>query len=101
VIMSPMALKMQTTIHCQKKPDILILISDFFWQCIVGCILNAVMKYPVCVLHYCNLCHICAFGDKDGILRTLVDCTFFDRRQTQKPVWRELICRDTMVFYIT
>jgi hypothetical protein len=35
------------------------------------------------------------------ILRTLVDCTFFDRRQTQKPVWRELICRDTMVFYIT
>jgi hypothetical protein len=36
-----------------------------------------------------------------GILRTLVDCTFFDRRQTQKPVWRELICRDTMVFYIT
>jgi hypothetical protein len=54
------------TIHCQKKTDILILIFDFFWQCIVGCILNAVVKYPVCVLHYCNLCRICAFGDKDG-----------------------------------
>jgi hypothetical protein len=30
-----------------------------------------------------------------GILRTLIDCTFFDRRQTQRVVWRELICRDT------
>jgi hypothetical protein len=25
----------------------------------------------------------------------------FDRKQTQKVVWRELICRDTTVFYIT
>jgi hypothetical protein len=39
--------------------------------------------------------------DKVGILRTLIDYTFFDRRQTQKLVWRELICRDTTVFYIT
>jgi hypothetical protein len=36
-----------------------------------------------------------------GILHTLIDCTFLDRRQTQKLVWRELICRDTTVFYIT
>jgi hypothetical protein len=36
-----------------------------------------------------------------GILRTLIDCTVFDRRQTQRVVWRELICRDTTVFYIT
>jgi hypothetical protein len=36
-----------------------------------------------------------------GILRTLIDCTFFDRKQTQRLVWRELICRDTTVFYIT
>jgi hypothetical protein len=35
------------------------------------------------------------------ILRTLIDCTFFDKRQTQKLLWRELICRDTTVFYIT
>jgi hypothetical protein len=34
------------------------------------------------------------------ILRTLIDCTFFDRRQTQRVVWRELICRDATVFYI-
>jgi hypothetical protein len=36
-----------------------------------------------------------------GVLRTPIDCTFFDRRQTQRVVWRELICRDTTVFYIT
>jgi hypothetical protein len=35
------------------------------------------------------------------ILRTLIDCTFFDRRQSQKVVWWELICRDATVFYIT
>jgi hypothetical protein len=35
------------------------------------------------------------------ILRTLIDCTFFDRRQAQRVVWRELICRDATVFYIT
>jgi hypothetical protein len=30
VIMSPTALKMQPTIHCQKKPDIKIKIIGFF-----------------------------------------------------------------------
>jgi hypothetical protein len=36
-----------------------------------------------------------------SILRTLIYCTFIDRRQTQRVVWRELIYRDTTVFYIT
>jgi hypothetical protein len=32
------------------------------------------------------------------ILRTLIDCTFFDRRQIQRHVWRELIHKATTVF---
>jgi hypothetical protein len=40
-----------------------------------------------------------SFSYLPSILRTLVDCTFFDRRQTQKPVWRELICREFSIFH--
>jgi hypothetical protein len=40
--MSPTELKMQLTIHFQKKTDILISVASFFRKCSVGCIFNSV-----------------------------------------------------------
>jgi hypothetical protein len=42
MIMSPMELKMQPTIHFRKKLDILISIANFFRKCSVGYIFNYV-----------------------------------------------------------
>jgi hypothetical protein len=40
--MSPTELKMQPTIHFQKKRDILISVASSFRKCIMGCIFNSV-----------------------------------------------------------
>jgi hypothetical protein len=40
--MSTTELKIQPTIHFQKKPAILISVASFFRKCSVGCIFNSV-----------------------------------------------------------
>jgi hypothetical protein len=40
--MSTTELKIQPTIHFQKKPPILISVASFFRKCSVGCIFNSV-----------------------------------------------------------
>jgi hypothetical protein len=40
--MSPTELKMQSTIHFQKKPDILISVASFFRKCSVGWIFYSI-----------------------------------------------------------
>jgi hypothetical protein len=74
----------------------LVVFSATFGYCLVG-ILCLSVSLLIIMENYTNS----EMTDMVGILRTLINCTFFDRRQTQKLVWRELICRDTTVFSIT
>jgi hypothetical protein len=62
-------------------------------------IYNRVWEDTFCSAKFHKLSVAKCFTHKICILRPLINCTFFDRRQTQRVVWRELICRGTTVFY--